>query len=151
MILTKKQKKIASILKCRNMTTKNWLHYTLIIGALPLIVRCFILLFLKDVTWSMVINPIDFVFLGLTVNLTNIIELNRLKKSRGIGTEFKEVHVLWSIITIIFLAINLGVLYLNEFTHIPVLKDFTLKITSIVLCLFSLFFSYNLVRKLYSK
>lgn len=96
----------------------------------------------------MAINPIDFVFLGLTLNLTNIIELNNIKKISKYGGEFKEKNVLWSIITIIILAVNLGVLYLNEFVHIPVLRDSALKISSVALCLFSLLFSYILVRKL---
>ncbi len=133
------------------MSTKHWLYYTLIIGALPLIVRWFILLFLKEASWCMAINPIDFVFLGLTLNLTNIIELNNLKKNSKYGAEFKEKNVWWSIITIIILAVNLGVLYLNEFVHTPLLRDAALKISSVALCLFSLVFSYVLVRKLNAK
>ena len=133
------------------MSTKHWLYYTLIVGALPLIVRWFILLFLKEASWSMAINSIDFVFLGLTLNLTNIIELNNLKKIGKYGVEFKEKNVWWSIITIIILAVNLGVLYLNEFVHIPLLRDAALKISSVALCLFSLVFSYVLVRKLNAK
>lgn len=42
------------------MTTKRWFYYTVIVGALPLIIRCFILLFMKDSNWRMFINPIDF-------------------------------------------------------------------------------------------
>lgn len=133
------------------MNTKHWLFYTLIIGALPLIVRWFILLFLEDATWGMAVNPIDFVFLGLTLNLTNIIELNNVKKSNKYAAEFWERNILWSIITIIIQAVILGVLYLDEFVHISVLRVVSLKVASVALCLFSLVFSYVLVRKMNAK
>lgn len=128
--------------------TKRWLYYTLIVGALPLLIRCFILLFLKEATWDMAINPIDFVFLGLTLNLTNIIELNGFKKSKNIKAGFLEDGVWISIIAIIFLAVNLGVLYLDGFIQILVLNKQTLKITSIALCVISLLYSLFIVRKL---
>lgn len=127
---------------------KRWFRYTVIVGSLPLIIRCFILLFLEDVSFSMFINPIDFVFLGLTLNLTNINELNSLKRNDETKEGFKEDSVWWSIICIIFLAVNLGVLYLNEFISISVLKDVTLKWTSILLCLFSLVYSIYIIKRL---
>lgn len=130
------------------MTFKHWFRYTLIVGSLPLIVRCFILLFLQNVTMGMFINPIDFVFLGLTLNLTNINELNNLKRNNETKDGFKEDSVWWSIIGIIFLAVNLGVLYLNEFIQIPVLKTVTLKYTSVLLCLFSLSYSIYIIKQL---
>lgn len=128
--------------------TKRWLYYTLIVGTLPLLIRCFILLFLNEATWNMAINPIDFVFLGLTLNLTNIIELNGFKKSKTIKDGFFEDGVWISIIAIIFLAVNLGVLYLDGFIQILVLNKQTLKITSITLCMISLLYSLYIVRKL---
>lgn len=127
---------------------KRWFRYTVIVGSLPLIVRCFILLFLQDVTWSMFINPIDFVFLGLTINLTNINELNSLKRNDQTKDAFHEDNVWWSIICIILLAIDLGVLYLNEFIQISVLRTVTLKLTSVMLCLFSLIYSIYIIKQL---
>lgn len=118
------------------------------VGALPLVIRCFILLFLKDTSFSMFINPIDFVFLGLTLNLTNINELNSLKRNDKTKGDFKEDKAWWSIFTIVFLAVNLGVLYLNEFLQLSVLKGVTLKITSVLLCAFSLGYSFYIIKQI---
>lgn len=130
---------------------KRWFHYTLIVGSLPLIIRCFILLFLQGVTWSMFINPIDFVFLGLTLNLTNINELNSMERKGETKSDFKEDSVWWSVFCIIFLAVNLGVLYLNEFVQLTLLKALTLKLTSVMLCVFSLIYSISIIKKLDAK
>ena len=130
---------------------KRWFHYTLIVGSLPLIIRCFILLFLQGVTWSMFINPIDFVFLGLTLNLTNINELNSMERKGETKSDFKEDSVWWSVFCIIFLAVNLGVLYLNEFVQLTLLKAITLKLTSVMLCVFSLIYSISIIKKLDAK
>ena len=118
------------------------------VGALPLIIRCFILLFLKDTSFSMFINPIDFVFLGLTLNLTNINELNSLKRNDRTKGDFKEDKAWWSVFTIVFLAVNLGVLYLNEFLQLSVLRGVTLKITSVLLCAFSLGYSFYIIKQI---
>lgn len=130
------------------MNTKRWLYYTVMVGALPLVIRCFILLFLKDTSFGMFINPIDFVFLGLTLNLTNINELNSLKRDDRTKEDFKEDKAWWSIFTIVFLAVNLGVLYLNEFLQLSVLRVVTLKITSILLCVFSLGYSFYIIKQI---
>ena len=128
------------------MNTQRWFYYTVMVGALPLVIRCFILLFLKNISFGMFINPIDFVFLGLTLNLTNINELNSLKRNDRTKGDFKEDKAWWSIFTIVFLAVNLGVLYLNEFLQLPVLRGITLKITSILLCLFSFCYSFYIIK-----
>lgn len=133
------------------MTTKRWFYYTVIVGALPLIIRCFMLLFINDVHWRMFINPIDFVFLGLTLNLTNINALNSMEETEKSFLAFRENSTWWSTIVIIFLAINIGVLYLDGFMQVKVLKESSLKLASIILCLVSLAYSYFIVYKLNKK
>ena len=133
------------------MTTKRWFYYTVIVGALPLIIRCFILLFINDVHWRMFINPIDFVFLGLTLNLTNINALNSMEETEKSYLVFRENSTWWSTIVIIFLAINIGVLYLDGFMQVKVLKESSLKLASIILCLVSLTYSYYIVYQLNKK
>jgi len=133
------------------MTTKRWFYYTVIVGALPLIIRCFILLFINDVHWRMFINPIDFVFLGLTLNLTNINALNSMEGTEKRFLVFRENSTWWSTIVIIFLAINIGVLYLDGFMQVKVLKGSSLKLASIILCLVSLTYSYYIVYQLNKK
>ena len=133
------------------MTTKRWLYYTVMVGALPLIIRCFMLSLLVNSNWHMFINPIDFVFLGLTLNLTNLNALNNITDSNSLVLRFRENSTWWSTIAIIFLAINLGVLYLDGFAKLTVLSGRTLKLSSIVLCLTSLIYSYFIVYKLNHK
>lgn len=133
------------------MTTKRWFFYTVIVGALPLIIRCFMLLFLKDSNWRMFINPIDFVFLGLTLNLTNINALNSMINTDAKFLSFRENSIWWSTLAIIFLALNLSVLYIDSFISEKVLNNFTLKVTSILLCIGSLVYSYRIVYKINHK
>lgn len=133
------------------MTTKRWFFYTVIVGALPLIIRCFMLLFLKDSNWRMFINPIDFVFLGLTLNLTNINALNSMINTDAKFLSFRENSTWWSTLAIIFLALNLSVLYIDSFMNEKILNGFTLKAASILLCLGSLAYSYYIIYKLNRK
>ena len=133
------------------MTTKRWFYYTVIVGALPLIIRCFILLFLKDYNWRMFINPIDFVFLGLTLNLTNLNVANNMSDIEKAAHTFRENSVWWSTLAIIFLALNLSILYIDGFMSEKILDGFTLKLSSILLCLGSLAYSYYIVYKLNHK
>lgn len=133
------------------MTTKRWFYYTVIVGALPLIIRCFMLLFINGAHWRMFINPIDFVFLGLTLNLTNINALNSMAETEKRFLVFRENSTWWSTIVIIFLAINIGVLYLDGFMQVKVLKGASLKLASIILCLVSLTYSYYIVYQLNKK
>ena len=126
------------------MTTKRWIFYTVIVGALPLIIRSFMLLLFKHATWEMFFNPIDFVFLGLTLNITNINEVHT--SSENDNTDRRENITIWSIIFIIFLSLILSALYLNSFIQADVLNEKTMKITSIVFCVLSLFYSFYIVR-----
>ena len=129
------------------MTTKRWIFYTVIVGALPLIIRSFMLLLFKHATWEMFINPIDFVFLGLTLNITNINESHTSFKNDKKGNlERRENVTIWSIIFIIFLSLILSALYLDSFIQIDVLNEKTLKISSIVFCVLSLSYSFYIVK-----
>ncbi len=92
----------------------------------------------------MFFNPIDFVFLGLTLNITNINEVHT--SSENDNTDRRENITIWSIIFIIFLSLILSALYLNSFIQADVLNEKTMKITSIVFCFLSLFYSFYIVR-----
>ena len=85
--------------------TKRWLLYTVIIGSLPFVIRLTVILLSKGHNWELLWHPIDFVFMGLTVNISNINETNHKKKNR-------EMTVFWSVILIIMLSITIGSLAL---------------------------------------
>lgn len=102
------------------------------------------LLLFKHATWEMFINPIDFVFLGLTLNITNINEAHT--SFQDDKADRRENITIWSIIFIIFLSLILSALYLNSFIQADVLDEKTMIITSIVFCVLSLFYSFYIVR-----
>ena len=129
------------------LTTKRWFYYTVIVGALLLIIRCFMLLFLNTVSWNMFINPIDFVFLGFTLCLTNINEVNSIEQNKT-NYDSRENITWWSIMIIIFLALILAALYLNNFLNNGVLNGKTLKVASIILCVVSFLYSLYIVKKI---
>lgn len=107
--------------------------------------------FIKDVSWQLFINPIDFVFLGLTLNLTNINEVNSSFKKEKVDGSRRENITWWSVIFIIFLALILAALYLDSFMENDVLNDKTLKFTSILFCIISLVYSLHIVKSFNSK
>lgn len=136
------------------MKKKRWIYYTVIVGALPFIIRLIVFAFLTSRTWDFLFNAVDFVFLGLTLNLTNVNELNslRLKTKRNQETIFsddnKETLTWWSTFFIILLSLTLGMLYLSEQTGLNILdKDIALY-GSMGLCIVSFIFSNSVINKL---
>ena len=96
----------------------------------------------------MFINPIDFVFLGLTLNLTNLNVANNMSDTDTLVHTFRENSVWWSTLAIIFLALNLSILYIDGFMSEKILDGFTLKLSSVLLCSGSLAYSYYIVYKI---
>lgn len=125
----------------------RWFRYTVIVGALPIIVRLFICMYLKDKTWDFALCSIDFIFLGLTLNLTNLNEINLLKDKPELSATFKEDKQWWSVIAIIFLAINLGSQYFCDIQDKQILDPSALFWSSIILCAFSLIYSGSIIYK----
>jgi hypothetical protein len=98
--------------------------------------------------WIELFSATDFVFFGLTLNLSNINELNSLKikkkKNHILDERQKEILSNWSIFAILFLGIILG------FTYIPikVLNQCTLLLSAIFLAIVSFFLSKNIINKI---
>lgn len=138
------------------MKKKRWLYYTVIVGALPFIIRFVVFLLIASRTWDFLFNAVDFVFLGLTLNLTNINELNSTKfkkKSRYENTlsdENKESLIWWSTFFIVLLSTTLGMLYISEQIKYEILDKNAALCGSICLCFVSLFFSNSVISRLNS-
>jgi len=127
----------------------RWFHYTVIVGALPILVRLFICMYLKDKSWDFAFCSVDFIFLGLTLNLTNLNEINLLKDKPELSATFKEDKQWWSVITIIFLAVNLGSQYFCDIQDKQILDPSVVFWSSFALCAFSLLYSGNIIYKLH--
>lgn len=138
------------------MKKKRWLYYTVIVGALPFIIRLIVFVFLNSRTCDFLFNAVDFVFLGLTLNLTNVNELNslRFKNKRNQEAVFndnnKETLIWWSTFFIILLSLTLGMLYMSEQTGLNILDKDAALYGSTGLCIVSFIFSNSVINKLNS-
>ena len=86
------------------MKKQNWVYYTAIVGALPIIIRALTALFMINSTWKMYFSAIDFVFFGLTLNLSNINEMINMKENDENSKKEKLSKQFWSILILIFLS-----------------------------------------------
>lgn len=131
---------------------ERWIIYTVLVAALPLFIRLICFWVLKNPVGSAV-NPIDIVFFGLTLNISNINELNGLKnKSRKIesqGLQPNKDRVLGlSLLLIILLAITLGMIYISELLSVKILSINSTYICSILMGVASFVFSWNVMLKI---
>lgn len=129
-----------------NINFRRWIYSTVIVGALPLIVRIAThLLLTVEGKWF---QPVDFVFLGLTLSLTNINELNSLKNSNQTKLDYQEDSVWWSIFIILGLTFVLGVEYVGEYMQEKLVNDTSVFVFSLVFALISLIHSGAIMYKL---
>lgn len=132
------------------MKKNRWLFYTVGVAALPIIIRLVVVVLMIKHNWSSLLTPIDFVFFSLTLNLSNINELNILrvkrKKNTILDENVKEELMNWSIFAIVILGIILG------FSYIPIkiFNCYTLLISAIFLAVVSFFHSKNIINKINS-
>ena len=89
------------------MRKTKWIIYTVLIGLMPFFIRVFVFMLSVNREWSLLFNPVDFIFLGLTLNLTNLNELNNEKFDPILKLKFEG----YSVIQIVILSGVLGILY----------------------------------------
>ena len=134
----------------------RWLIYTVIVGALPILVRVLMYIISNHVPNAVCFSPVDIVFFGLTLNISNINEVNGLKPKRtkkgekDVVSNYKDAFSAISTLLIIFLAIPLGSLYMGELTDQTIINQATAFVGAIVLSILSLVFSsivmYNVLK-----
>ena len=62
------------------MIKTKWFIYSLIVGLIPFLARLCIFITLKNKSFNFIFVPIDFIILGLVLNITNINELESKKE-----------------------------------------------------------------------
>lgn len=134
----------------------RWLIYTVIVGALPILVRILVYLISNHLPNAVCFNPVDIVFFGLTLNISNINEVSSLKNQKvkkvevDVISNYKDTFSGLSTLLIILLAIPLGALYLGELTDQTIINQTTAFIGAIALGVLSLVFSsivmYNVLK-----
>lgn len=129
------------------MKIEQWFMYTVLVAALPVIIRLICFFFLNNPTGA-VISSVDIVFFGLTLNISNINELNALKK-RNKNIHIDETIILGgSIFLIVFLSVTLGFTYISELHKIQIINLTAIYISSIFLSIASFVFSWNITLKI---
>ncbi len=136
------------------MKLERWLIYTVSVAALPFFIRLICFWILKNPIGSAV-SPIDIVFFGLTLNISNINELNGLKsKNRRTDNQVtppnKDRIFGLSLLLIIFLTITLGMIYSSELLAIDSISLTSTYVCSILMSIASLVFSWNVMLKIQS-
>ena len=134
------------------MKIERWLIYTVAVAALPFFIRLICFLILKNPIGSAV-SPIDIVFFGLTLNISNINELNGLKNRKkkvdnAIIPPNKDRVLGLSLLLVIFLTITLGLIYSSELLTVQVVNITSTYICSILMSIASFVFSYNVMLKI---
>ena len=128
------------------MRKTKWIIYTVLIGLMPFLIRLFVFMLSADREWGLLFNPVDFIFLGLTLNLTNLNELNNEKLEPILKLKFEG----YSVIQIILLSGILGILYFAEQSQKDILDKTIALVCAIAFCLLSFIFSNAIMNKLNS-
>lgn len=134
----------------------RWLIYTVVVGALPILVRLLVYLISNHIPNAVCFSPVDIVFFGLTLNISNINEVSGLKAQKvkkgevDVVSNYKDTFSGLSTLLIILLAIPLGALYMGEMTDQTIINQTTAFIGAIALGVLSLVFSsivmYNVLK-----
>lgn len=136
------------------MKKSNWIYYTVGVASLPILTRSLVFLLLNDKGGSSFYNIVDIIFFSLTLNLSNVYELNTLKtrQSRNkkdilFDDKNRERFFAWSLFIIIILGVLLGFSYLPS-SSASTFNPLTLLIVAITLALVSLFLNGYVINKI---
>lgn len=136
------------------MKKNNWIYYTVGVASLPILTRALVFLLLNDKGGSSFYNVVDIIFFSLTLNLSNVYELNTLKtrqsrnkKDIPIDDKNRERFFAWSLFIIIILGVLLGFSYLPS-TSAPIFNPLTLLIVAIIFAFVSLFLNGYVINKI---
>lgn len=133
--------------------TERWLIYTVSVAALPFFIRLICFWILKNPIGPAV-SPTDIVFFGLTLNISNINELNGLKKkskkNNNVVPPNKDKVLGLSILLIILLTFTLGMIYSSELLTEGIISITSTYICSVLMSIASLVFSWFVKLKIQS-
>lgn len=123
------------------MRKSKWLIYTVVVGALPFLIRLLLYVISKRVQADYIINEIDMITFGLVLNITNI---NELEDDNEMSQQSKFNYKGISIVAIVLFAVFLGIAYVADMQKDSFLDKSNIKICSAILSLLSLGFSYSI-------
>lgn len=132
------------------MKKSRWLYFTVGVAALPIVIRIIVFVLMVNHDFSILVNAVDFVFFGLTLNLSNMNELNSLRirdRNTIISENERERLSSWSLYAIVVLCIILGFLYVPNGGQV-VFNPMTMLVASILLAMVSFFHSLKVINKI---
>lgn len=130
------------------MEIKKWLYYTVFVGALPILIRLFICLLLRNASWTDALNPMDFIFWSLTLSLSNINQLNNLKANPKVNSSFKEDRSWWNVVIIIFIVSDIAACNIKDLTGDQLIDTSAVWIVTIIMSVISFCYSLYITYKL---
>ncbi|CCH01994.1 hypothetical protein FAES_3993 [Fibrella aestuarina BUZ 2] len=95
----------------RNIRLIQWFFFTVVFGALPLLIRMLLYKSSTRLEGDYVLNLVDIVTFGLVLNVTNI---NELETRRLMPDGLKAAYKGYSIVAVVFLAAFLGIAYVAD-------------------------------------
>ena len=132
------------------MKTK-WVIYTLLAGFIPIIIRIITFLYVNKTGLGLLFDEIDFIILGLILNLSNIHEL---ENKNDVNQNWKTKMIGVSQFKIILLSAILALGYISEAMKNENFNDLILKSCAIGISFVSLLVSYSIfdrLNKLYNE
>lgn len=117
----------------------NWLLINLITAFLPILIRIIVFILSGEINFINIINPFDYVIVGLVLGVNNINELMHFPKSKESWT-IPFMRISW--IEIILFSLTFAYLtYIYEFNKIDII-DNRIKFASMFLGITSISISY---------
>lgn len=126
------------------MLKTKWFIYTVIVGLIPFIVRLCVFLSLQNKNVSVLFDPLDFVVLGLVINITNI---NQLEGDDKIDKIWKTKCIGLSIIFIIVYAVLFAISVIYSI-NTNIFNKSAILVSSIILSVASVYYGFSVFNRL---
>ncbi|OIN56191.1 hypothetical protein [Arsenicibacter rosenii] len=119
------------------MKLTKWLIYTVIIGAIPFIVRFFVFIATTNIDSNYIVNIVDMVTFGLVLHVSNI---NELESWQGMEDSKRTLFRGISLVLIVLLSALLGLAYIADLDKTGVYEIDSIKYLSVTLSTISFIF-----------
>lgn len=131
------------------MRKSKWFIYTVLVGITPVLTRLLIFSIAQSATKDFIFQSEDFIALGLVVNITNINELEHENMEDDVAKAWKTRAVGMSVVSLILFTVLFSIICFNDL-NTSVFNINKIRISSIVLSMTSVIFSYSIFNHLSS-
>lgn len=129
----------------------QWLVFTVLLGAMPIFCKFFIILFMKNKEWDLLLNEVDIATYGLVLSITSFHELqNQIFQDDGVW-RMKRIGASIALIFvfgIIFATSTIADITDTSGTFDNLFDRRTLKFSAVFLVICSLIFTFSIYQRL---